>query len=205
MGMRKSLVVVILLSIRAVTGKEAATRASHWGRDRVGYVQRRRLPGGFARRGLSPDGEAFTVAFSQLFAAVGSGIASTDASHRCRLHVKLTVPPGWSYALASVDYRGYVSTIDFGDHREPSIDVSHLRRVAGEDDRVHVERRSRRQLRGPRSRAGAPAPAYWSRCGKGKNLTIDSRLDVQGENGQGLVTVDALDGEIFHLLWQQCS
>jgi len=22
--------------------------------------------------------------------------------------------------------------------------------------------------------------------------------------GQGLVTVDALDGEIIHLLWQQC-
>src|SRR5687767_3549531 len=51
---------------------------------------------------LSPDGEAFTVAFSQLFAAVGSGVAATDAAHRCKLHLKLTVPPGWSYALASV-------------------------------------------------------------------------------------------------------
>jgi hypothetical protein len=161
-------------------------------------------PPGSVAIGLSPDGEAFTVAFSSLFAAVGSGIAATDATHHCQLHIKLTVPPGWSYALASVDYRGYVAL-------DPGLTATRQSRyhISGEspvkavastwtgaiDDNYAV-----RDLG-----AGAPAPAYWSRCGKGKNLIIENQLDVQGASGEGLVTVDALDGEIFHLVWQQCS
>jgi hypothetical protein len=153
---------------------------------------------------LSPDGEAFTVAFSQLFAAVGSGVAPEDAAHRCKLHLKLTVPPGWSYALASVDYRGFVAL-------EPGL-------TATRQSRYHISGESPEKTVGSTWSGafedsymvrdlgdGAPAPAYWSRCGKGKNLMIESRLDVKGGSGEGLVTVDALDGEIFHLVWRQCS
>jgi hypothetical protein len=153
---------------------------------------------------LSPDGEAFTVAFSQLYAAVGAGVAPEDAAHRCKLHLKLTVPPGWSYALASVDYRGYVTL-------EPGLTATRQSRyhISGESPENTVgstwtgavdDTYSVRDLG-----EGAPAPAYWSRCGKGKNLMIESRLDVKGGSGEGLVTVDALDGEIFHLVWRQCS
>ena len=160
-------------------------------------------PAGSVAVGLSPDGEAFTVAFSQLFAAVGSGLAAEDAGQHCRLHIKLSVPAGWSYALASVDYRGFVMLDDgMTATRQSNYHISGESPVkalgstwsGALDDNYSV-----RDLG-----AGAPAPAYWSRCGKGKNLIIDSRLHVHGTSGQGLVTVDALDGEIFHLVWRQC-
>jgi len=162
-------------------------------------------PAGSVAVGLSPDGEAFTVAFSDLFAAVGAGIAATDATHHCQLHLKLTVPAGWSYALASVDYRGYVSLDEGLTARRQS-----RYHISGESPETAVastwngavdDSYAVRDLG-----IGAPAPAYWSRCGKGKNLLIDTELDVQGAaGGEGLVTVDTLDGEIFHLVWQPCS
>jgi hypothetical protein len=160
-------------------------------------------PAGSVAIGLSPDAEAFTVAFSQLFAAVGDGIAATDAEHRCQVHVKLTVPPGWSYALASVDYRGFVML-------EPGMTATRQSKyhISGEAPVKTIgstwtgpfdDSYAARDLG-----AGAPAPAYWSRCGKGKNLIIQTRAEVKGASGEGLMTVDTLDGEVFHLVWRQC-
>ena len=201
MGMRTTLLVVICCASAPSLAKKPPPHPTGVSIDSVAYSGDGCPPGSVSVT-LSPDGEAFTVAYSQLFAAVGSGIAPGDAGHRCQLHVKLTVPPGWSYALASVDYRGYVA-LDTGvtasrQSRYHISGESPVRTLASTWTGAIDDSYAVRDLG-----AGAPEPAYWSRCGKGKNLTIESRLEVQG--GEGLVTVDALDGEIFHVLWRQCD
>lgn len=202
MDIRKSLFVLICCSSTASLAKKPAPHPGGVSVESVTY-NGTGCPAGSVSVVLSPDGEAMTVAFSQLFAAVGTGIAAADTSHHCKLHVKVNVPPGWSYALASVDYRGYVA-LDPGmtARRQSRYHISGespVRTIASTWSGAVDDSYAVRDLG-----AGAPAPAYWSRCGKGKNLMIETRVDVQGASGQGLVTVDAVDGEIFHLVWQQC-
>ena len=55
---------------------------------------------------------------------------------------------------------------------------------------------------------GASSPPLFSRCGKGKNLQIRTQLDVDNHanpTGQGVVAIDSVDGEVYHLVWQSCS
>jgi hypothetical protein len=121
------------------------------------------------------------------------------------VHIKLTVPAGWSYALAVVDYIGFAA-LDAGvtasrqttyhiSGEAPEQTVSYAWPGGFYDDYVIDD-------------VGAGGPVYWSRCGKGKNLLIDSALAIDNHghaDAGGFVTVDAVDGAIFHLLWKQCS
>src|SRR6478735_7372120 len=63
-------------------------------------------PEGSVAAHISPDAEAFTVIFSRFIAEVGPVVATTTARRQCKLHVKLSVPRGWSYALVGTDFRG---------------------------------------------------------------------------------------------------
>jgi hypothetical protein len=161
-------------------------------------------PKGSTAAVVSPDGEALTVSFSQFQATVSPG-GGSQAKVKCQLHIKLSIPAGWSYALASVDYRGFIAL----------------------DDKVTASRQSRYHITGesPETTAstdfngavnddyyvrdiGGDAPPYQSRCGKGKNLMIQSELDIDNSanpQGTGLITVDTLDSEVYHLTWQTCS
>jgi hypothetical protein len=153
---------------------------------------------------VSPDATAFTVGFSQFDAGVGQ-IPPLPTSAQCHLHLKVTIPKGWQYALATVDYAGYAA-LDSG--------VTATRRstyhISGEapdkpaayvfpggfNDTYFV------------TDIGGDSPVYFSRCGKGKNLMIDTEMSVDNSanpSGQGAITVDAIDGEVIHLVWQQCQ
>jgi hypothetical protein len=49
----------------------------------------------------------FTVTYSQYIASVGTGAAPLDFRKNCQLNVTVGVPAGWTFGIASVDYRGY--------------------------------------------------------------------------------------------------
>jgi hypothetical protein len=162
-------------------------------------------PAGTAVASISPDAEAFTVGFSQFQAAIGPG-TSGPSKPQCHLHIKLNTPAGWSYALAIVDYLGFAAL-------DASVTASRQAtyHISGEAPEQTVSYSFPGGFYGDYvvdDVGGAGAPVYWSRCGKGKNLLIDSVLTIDNHgdgNAGGFVTIDAVDGAIFHLLWKQCS
>lgn len=162
-------------------------------------------PAGTVATHISPDAEAFTVIFSQFLAEVGPAAAVTSARRQCKLHVKLSVPRGWSYALSGTDFRGY-ATLDPGvvatrqstyhmSGESPETTAQYRWQGAFDDDYAVRD-------------LGGDAAAYWSRCGGGKNLMITTVLQVDGGGsggGAGVLDVDSVDGEVHHLSWRKCE
>ncbi len=162
-------------------------------------------PPGSVAAALSDDGLAFTLSYSEMVASAGPGSGAGEQSRRCQVQATLTVPPGWSYALASVDFRGFASL-------QPGV-------VAQQQSTYHISGESPEkseavswsgafednfQIRD----LGAGGEPYFSRCGKGKHLQITTRIDVDNradKKATGLLAVDTLDGEIYHLVWQSCT
>lgn len=159
-------------------------------------------PAGSAVVSLSADATLFTVIFSSFSVEIGPGVAKRFAQRRCKVHVKLTVPKGWAYALESVDFRGYAN-LDAG--------VAAIRRAKYHISGETPEKVVSADLVGDRDddyfvRDLGDDEGYWSNCGKGKNLKIVTELDLTSTNpaGRGLFTVDSVDGETYHLAWKRC-
>lgn len=55
----------------------------------------------------SPDGKSLRLAFSAFRAAVGMGSKLGDDRKNCQATIKVTAPPGYTYALKRVAYRGH--------------------------------------------------------------------------------------------------
>jgi hypothetical protein len=64
-------------------------------------------PAGTAAVAVSPDNTAFTVTYSQYLAQVGVGALPPDRYRNCELDLDVHVPQGFTYAIASADYRGF--------------------------------------------------------------------------------------------------
>jgi len=162
-------------------------------------------PPGSLVAALSDDGLAFTLSYSEMVVATGPGTDGANQSRRCQIQATVTVPPGWSYALASVDFHGFTSLQAGVTARLQSTyhitgespDKSDAVAWSGafEDDFQVVD-------------LGSQEHPYFSRCGKGKKLQINSRIEVDNhanKQATGLLAVDTLDGEVYHLVWQSCS
>ena len=48
-----------------------------------------------------------TVTFSKFWAEAGPGISASSNRKNCQLTFTVDVPPGFTFGVASVDYRGY--------------------------------------------------------------------------------------------------
>lgn len=56
---------------------------------------------------VSDDNTSFTVSYKNFSAKVGAGASPTDFRKNCQINVLVHVPQGFTYAIASVDYRGF--------------------------------------------------------------------------------------------------
>lgn len=66
-------------------------------------------PQGTAAVAVSPDNTAFTVTYSDYLAQVGGNSDPTAFRKNCQLNLIVHVPQGFTYAIASADYRGFLS------------------------------------------------------------------------------------------------
>ncbi|MFE5828482.1 DUF4360 domain-containing protein [Streptomyces erythrochromogenes] len=64
---------------------------------------------GSAAVSVAPDNTAFTVTYSEYLAQAGGGSKPADSRRNCQIALRVHVPHGYTYAIASADYRGFAS------------------------------------------------------------------------------------------------
>lgn len=165
-------------------------------------------PAGSVSHNISPDGQAFTILYDQFVAQAGPGVDRRENRKNCQLNLDLRIPNGWSYSVASVDYRGYASL----DNRVEGLQKATYY-FQGETQQVDSEM----AFTGPldqdylrRDEIGM-ATEVWSPCGEQRSLNINSQVRInntRNTRGGGLLTVDSTDGtvkQVFNLRFRRCG
>ena len=166
-------------------------------------------PAGTAQVAVSPDNTAFTVTYSNYLAQVGVGALPTDWRKNCQLSLLVHVPAGFTYAIASADYRGFASL---------------ERGSTGMEKAGYYFQGSPLTNYSTHTFAGAYADDWhatdttdvaelvWAPCGVARNFNVNSELRVLAgtsdtKSATSFMTMDSIDGAfstIYHFAWQEC-
>lgn len=166
-------------------------------------------PAGTAAVAVSEDNTAFTVTYSDYLAQVGKGAKPTDFRKNCQLSLITHVPQGFSYAIASVDYRGF----------------AHLEKGASSVEKASYYFQGQSQTTANAHDFNGPyddnwqttdttdiATVVWSPCGELRNFNINTELRVNAGTSNtrdttSFMTMDSTDGDVsttYHFAWKEC-
>ncbi|MGW0827217.1 DUF4360 domain-containing protein [Streptomyces sp. NPDC002845] len=175
---------------------------------RVATVNGSGCPQGTAAVAVSPDNTAFTVTYSDYLAQAGGNADPTAFRKNCQLNLVVHVPQGFTYAIASADYRGYAML-------QPG--ASAIQRAS-----YYFQGSSSTEFRthpfnGPyndnwqATDSTEWAQLVWAPCGVQRNFNINTELRVNaGTSAPGstsFMTMDSTDGDIstiYHMAWKEC-
>ncbi|MEU0048347.1 DUF4360 domain-containing protein [Streptomyces sp. NPDC006184] len=165
-------------------------------------------PAGTAAVAVSPDNTAFTVTYSAYLAQAGGNSDPTAFRKNCQLNLVVHVPQGFTYAIASADYRGFASL---------------QRGATGTQKASYYFQGSSSTV--PRTHPfGGPynddwqatdstdwAQLVWAPCGVLRNFNINTELRVNAGTAApdkvSFMTMDSTDGDIstvYHMAWKNC-
>lgn len=156
---------------------------------------------------VSPDHEAFTVAYNEYLVQTGPGISPIEARKNCQLSVKVHVPNGITFAIAQADYRGFAdlgrgarllqkASYYFQGHSE-TLPVDHWINGAKYDNWQATD-------------VTPVAALVYRPCGENRLLNINTELRVQRGSDRNKIdwgAMDSTDGSIrtvFHLRFRNC-
>jgi len=166
-------------------------------------------PAGTAAVAVSLDNTAFTVTYSNYLAQVGVGSVPTDFRKNCQLNILVHVPTGFTYAIASANYRGFASLAPgataleranyFFQGQAPTSFIQHPFAGPMEDDWQSTDTTDLAAL-------------VFAPCGVQRNLNINTELRVAAGTSDptrttSFMTMDSTDGQItttYHFAWMQC-
>ncbi|KUH36097.1 MULTISPECIES: DUF4360 domain-containing protein [Streptomyces] len=166
-------------------------------------------PAGTAAVAVSPDNTAFTVTYSNYLAQVGVGSKPTDFRKNCQLNLVVHVPHGFTYAVASADYRGY----------------AHLERGASAIQKASYYFQGSPDTAARQHPFNGPfdnnwqatdqtdwGQLVWAPCGVKRNFNINTELRVNAGTSDtaktnSFIAMDSTDGDIrtvYRLAWREC-
>ncbi|MEV0322591.1 DUF4360 domain-containing protein [Streptomyces sp. NPDC050658] len=165
-------------------------------------------PLGSAAVAVSEDNTAFTVTYSDYLAQAGGGADPTAFRKNCQLNLVVHVPHGFTYAIASADYRGYASLQPGAKGIEKAsyyfqgspdtASISHEFRGAYNDNWQASDTTEWGQL-------------VWAPCGVQRNFNINTELRIDAGTSDptktSFMTMDSTDGDIstiYHMAWKEC-
>lgn len=165
-------------------------------------------PQGTAAVAVSEDNTAFTVTYSDYLAQTGGASGPTAFRKNCQLNLVVHVPQGFTYAIASADYRGYASLQAGAKSTEkasyyfqgsPSTaSISHPFTGPLNDNWQATDSTDWAQL-------------VWAPCGVQRNFNINTELRVDAGTSDpaktSFMTMDSTDGDIstiYHIAWKEC-
>ncbi|KAI9141044.1 hypothetical protein BKA69DRAFT_1038845 [Paraphysoderma sedebokerense] len=165
-------------------------------------------PAGTATAAFNEDRTTFTVLFDNYIASAGPGIPVVENRKDCQFNLKVHIPPGYQYSVATVDYRGFVQ-LDAG--------VTALQKssyyFAGE------LRQSTKEVPfyGPQNKDYVFRDSFdfssqvWSSCTESQTMNINTQVRIDNSRntiGRGSMTTDSIDGKVQQILglsWKKCS
>jgi hypothetical protein len=160
---------------------------------------------------ISPDRKAVSFLFAEFLAEITAGMTEEERAIQgkkdCELTIDMQYPNGWTYSVASVDYRGFAdfddgvsaerrTTIKFGDDAKHESFSSAL--ISGFKGDF-----SFRDTFDVKEEVLAP-------CGTVKPLIIrvEAELFAKDSDSSGFLSLDTLDGEMSHqfgIKWTECE
>ncbi|MEH6375355.1 DUF4360 domain-containing protein [Streptomyces sp. KLMMK] len=166
-------------------------------------------PANSAAVGVSLDNTAFTVTYSKYLAQVGPGAKPTDFRKNCQLNLIVHVPHGFTYAVASVDYRGYAQLASgatgeqkasyYFQGQSQTTAKSHQFKGALDDNWQATD-------------INEIAQYVWSPCGERRNFNINTELTVNAGTSDptkatSFMAMDSTDSAIntvYRIAWKEC-
>ncbi|MEU3769745.1 DUF4360 domain-containing protein [Amycolatopsis keratiniphila] len=166
-------------------------------------------PPGSSAVAVARDNTSFTVTYSEYTAQVGVGSKPTDFRKNCQLNLNIHVPQGFTYGIASADYRGFAS-LEAGakalqranyyfQGNSPTAQVSHP--VNGP---ISDNWQFRDEAEG--------GVIIYKPCGEDRNLNVNTELRVGAGSSDpkkttSFITMDSTDGAFkttYHFSWKTC-
>ncbi|MFB0617171.1 DUF4360 domain-containing protein [Streptomyces sp. AGS-58] len=165
-------------------------------------------PAGTAAVAVSPDNTAFTVTYSAYLAQAGGNSDPTAFRKNCQLNLVVHVPQGFTYAIASADYRGFASlqrgatatqkASYYFQGSSATVPRTHPFGGPYNDDWQATDSTDWAQL-------------VWAPCGVLRNFNINTELRVNAGTAApdkvSFMTMDSTDGDIstvYHMAWKNC-
>lgn len=166
-------------------------------------------PGESAAITVSEDNKAFTVTYSEYTAQVGPQSGPLDFRKNCQLALDVKVPSGFTFAIATADYRGFAS----------------LRNGAWAEQNANYyfqgysqTTRTQHRFKGPmedgwqRTDRVGIASLNYLRCGDRRFLNINTELRVNRgwsdtRKHTSFISMDSTDAAIntlYRVVWKKC-
>ncbi|WP_282796558.1 DUF4360 domain-containing protein [Streptomyces sp. CC224B] len=165
-------------------------------------------PRGTAAVAVSEDNTAFTVTYSDYLAQAGGNSAPTAFRKNCQLSLVVHVPHGFTYAIASADYRGFASLQRGAKGTEKA--SYYFQGSPNTGAKSH-------DFSGPLSNNWQATDEtevtqlVWAPCGKQRNFNINTELRVDlgssDASKTSFMTMDSTDGDIstiYRVKWKEC-
>ncbi|GAA3821840.1 DUF4360 domain-containing protein [Streptomyces coacervatus] len=175
---------------------------------KVATVNGSGCPQGTTAVAVSPDNTAFTVTYSAYLAKAGGGSDPTAFRKNCQLNLIVHVPQGFTYAIASADYRGFASLQSGASGTQKA--SYYFQGSPNTAQRTHP-------FSGPiddnwqATDSTDWAQLVWAPCGVERNFNINTELRVAAGSTSpdkvSFMTMDSTDGDIstvYHLAWKEC-
>ncbi|WP_156723283.1 DUF4360 domain-containing protein [Streptomyces apocyni] len=164
---------------------------------------------GTAAIAVSPDNTAFTVTYSDYLARVGGNSDPVDFRKNCQLNLIVHVPHGFTYAVASADYRGFASLQPGAKSQQKA--SYYFQGSPDTATRTHP-------FAGPFNDSWQATDEtdwgqlVWAPCGVKRNFNINTELRVDPGTSDhtktSFMTMDSTDGDIntiYRLAWKECK
>ena len=154
---------------------------------------------------FSPDHTSLTLIFDQYVASAGPGVPITESRKACQIAADIRVPQGWSYSIASVDYRGYVD-LPAGANAEQSATYYFQSSSAQAVSRTNFYGPLRKDYLN--SDSIPVQTTVWSACNAVVPVNVKTSIRLTVPRGQtGAITTDSIDAkvkQIYGLQWRRC-
>ena len=209
------LVVVMALATSPLALAQQALPAGPFGIQNLTYSGSG-CPAGTADWMLSIDGQVFNVTFWDFLAHACPSCSAADSQKRCDLTFDLLVPPGYTFAVASVNTLGYVD-LDAKNIAELYVALDHegLTKQNKHGKLQHAQKHKYRQSGLTdifETDLVKDQAKIWSYCGKTTRVTLSTSILADAKlGGEAVIGLDNQDGTLpatpantIEFAWKKC-